>query len=193
MEQIPAEQKVVQIHSVDEGAKYGTSTIPEVHDNEVLVKVDATGIGHFEHLLMTGSVFTMEFPYIPGSGAVGHVVKAGKGGEHLIGKRVVVGGKTGFWAEYAIVNIYVAFEIDEDVPLGSAAYGIGNPFTAIGIIETVKSKGKKSIVLDAAASALGRMIAKLAKRENIPILCVVKRKDQEEVLKSDGVKNVFVT
>lgn len=61
-----------------------------------------------------------------------------------------------------MANIYSVFQIDEDVPLGSAAYGYGNPFTAIGLIETMKAKGKKSIVLDAAASALGRMIAKLA-------------------------------
>lgn len=31
-------------------------------------------------------------------------------------------------------NISAAIQIDEDVDLGSAAYGFGNPLTAVGLI-----------------------------------------------------------
>jgi hypothetical protein len=54
-------------------------------------------------------------------------------------------------------------QIDKDIDLGSVTKRFSNSFTAVGLIETVKKEGKKSIVLDAATSALGRMINKLAK------------------------------
>lgn len=127
---------------------------------------------------MSGHSHYVTFPFVPGTEGVGHVVKAGKNAEHLLGKRVVVGGLVGFWAEYAISNLIETVEIDDDVPLASAACGFINPFTAIGAVDEVKNQGKKSIVLDGAASALGRMINKLARKQNIPVLNIVRRKDQ---------------
>lgn len=47
--------------------------------------------GFFEQML--------KFPFVPGTDGAGHVVKAGKNAEHLIGKRVVLnGGLNGCWS-----------------------------------------------------------------------------------------------
>lgn len=64
----------------------------------MLVKIDATGVGHLERFLVTGMFPIVAFPFVPGVEGVGHVVKAGKGAEHFLGKRVVANSLTGFWA-----------------------------------------------------------------------------------------------
>jgi len=64
-----------------------------------LVKLEATGISHFDTFLMSGAIlkFGGSFPFIPGSDAVGRVIKTGKGAETFLNKRVVgLSGNT--WA-----------------------------------------------------------------------------------------------
>lgn len=104
------------------------------------------------------------------------VVAAGKAAQPILGKRVLLAGAQGTWAEYIPFDMNGAIPIAEDVPVQSAAYGFTNPFTAIGLFGEVKAAKRKGIVVDAAASSLGRMINRLAKKEKIPVLNVVRRK-----------------
>jgi NADPH2:quinone reductase len=83
-------------------------------------------------------------------------------------------------------------EID-DVSLSSAASGIGNPLSVLGFIHVVKSKKHTGIIHTAAASALGRQLNKICKTENIPLLNIVRRKEQAELLKIEGTEHVIVT
>jgi len=128
-----------------------------------------------------------KFPYVPGIDCVGRVVLAGKGAQALMGRRVNILMPHGTWAEYIPSNMQSAIPVDEDVPVSSAAYGFTNPFTAIGLIETVKAEKRKGFVLDAAASTLGRMINNLARKEKIPVINVVAKKEQEALLRKEGV------
>jgi len=57
----------------------------------------------------------------------------------LIGKRVILAGVQGTWTEYLPFHMNGVIPIADDVPVSSAAYGFGNPFTSIGLIETVKA------------------------------------------------------
>jgi NADPH:quinone reductase len=67
------------------------------------------------------------------------------------------------------------------VPLCSAASGIVNPVTVMGMVDTfqkisIRGEKGKGIIHTAAASALGRMLNKLCIKKNIPILNIVRRK-----------------
>jgi len=97
----------------------------------------------------------------------------------------------GSWADYATTSFFL--EIDDDVPLSSAASGMVNPLTVLGIIHTVKTKKYTGIINTAAASALGRQLNKICKTENITLLNIVRRKEQAELLKSEGAEHVLVT
>jgi NADPH2:quinone reductase len=66
-------------------------------------------------------------------------------------------------------------EIDEDVPVSSAASGVVNPLTVLGMVDTFRKGGYHGIVHTAAASALGRMLNKICQSEKIPLLNVVRR------------------
>lgn len=64
----------------------------------------------------------------------------------------------------------------------------------IGFIENYKTHGLKGgIVHTAAASALGRQLNKYAQREKIPLLNVVRREEQAEILRKEGAEYVLVT
>jgi NADPH:quinone reductase-like Zn-dependent oxidoreductase len=68
-----------------------------------------------------------------------------------------------------------------------------NPFTAVGILETVKMEGSSAFVHTAAASQLGQMLVKLAPSENIEIINVVRHQEQAELLQKLGAKHIVVT
>ena len=69
-----------------------------------------------------------------------------------------------------------SFPIDEDVDLTSAASGIVNPLTVIGIITNYnKVPGKKGIIHTVAASSLGRMLNRYCQSHGIPLLNIVRK------------------
>jgi len=110
--------------------------------------------------------------------------------EH-VGKRVSFSGGSGSWAEYAVTAQF--YVIDDDVPVSSAASGVANPLTVLGFINTVKSKKLGGIIHTAAASALGRQLVRITKTEKIPLLNIVRRKEQADLLRSEGAEHVIVT
>ena len=70
----------------------------------------------------------------------------------------------------------LTFEIDEKVPMQSAACGTLNPLTVLGLFDFVKNSGcKNGIIQTVAASALGRMVCRLCQKEGIPLLNIVRR------------------
>ena len=88
----------------------------------------------------------------------------------------------------------VAFVIDEDVELTSAASGVVNPLTVIGMIDKYnKTPDKKGLIHTGAASALGRMLNKYCQTLGIPLLNIVRREEQAALLKSEGAEHVIVT
>ena len=56
-----------------------------------------------------------------------------------------------------------------------------------------KTAGKKGIIHTAAASALGRMLNKRCQTLGIPLLNIVRREEQAELLKKEGAKHVIIT
>lgn len=126
----------------------------------------------------------------------GKVVEAnGEDIQSWLGKRVsFVQSGSGTWAEFAVANAAMVFEIDQDLDLTSAASGIVNPLTVEGFLDVYnKTKGKRGIIHTAAGSALGRMLNKRCQTLDIPLLNIVRREEHAEVLKSEGAKHVIVT
>lgn len=66
-----------------------------------------------------------------------------------------------------------------------------NPLTALAMLEKTKEGGHKAIIHTAAASSLGRMLNRLFIPEGIPIINVVRRDEQAEILKNEGAKYIL--
>jgi NADPH2:quinone reductase len=157
------------------------------------VKVEASTINPIDKMFIQGHIFPRPLPATPGFEGVGRVVEAnGADLQKYIGKRVCfLAEEEGSWADYTTTSFFL--EIDDDVPVSSAAYGTNNPLTVLAFIHTVRTKKFTGIIHTAAASALGRQLNKICKTENIPLLNIVRRKEQAELLKSEGAEHVIVT
>lgn len=152
-----------------------------------MIQVEASTVNPSDRYQLEGVYGPISFPFTGGKEGTGRVIEAnGEDVQNWIGKRVVFSsGAGGVWASFVISNPSFTFEIDEDVPLSCAASGVINPLTTIGFIETFKHLGKKGgIIHTAAASSLGRQLNRLAKKEGIPILNLVRRQEQLDLLKS---------
>ena len=66
-----------------------------------------------------------------------------------------------------------------------------NPLTAIAFFEIAKENGHKAIINNAAASALGKMVELLGNRYRIPVINIVRNREQAEILLQLGSKYVL--
>jgi len=79
------------------------------------------------------------------------------------------------------------------VDFEQGAMMIVNPLTAIALFDKCVSEGHKAAVHTAGASQLGRMLIRLANDHNYPLINLVRREDQRQLLMGLGAKIVLDT
>ncbi len=72
-----------------------------------------------------------------------------------------------------------------------AATLIVNPLTALAFFDIAKQGKHAAIINNAAASALGRMILRLGQQQHIPVIHIVRRPEQVELLRTLGGEYVL--
>jgi NADPH2:quinone reductase len=166
---------------------------------QVLLRVEAAPCNPSDLLLLQGKYGTKKtLPTAPGWEGAGSVVASG-GGLHanwLVGKRVacaVQDDRDGTWAEYVVANVRDCIPLKAALPIEQGASLIINPMTACALLETARRAGHKAAVHTAGASQLGRMMLALATEMNYPVIHLVRRDEQVEMLKSRGAQYVINT
>lgn len=174
--------------------------VPSPGSGEVLIKVVATPINPSDYGVWTRTPLE-KCPATLGLEGCGVVVASGGG----IMNSFSVGQKVGFtglehgqgsYSEYVVANAMKGtFAYPSDVAIEDSASHFVNPYTAMGILTTVRTHpGVKSFVHTAAASQLGQMMNKLALEDgDLTILNVVRREEQAVVLRALGATHVVVT
>lgn len=172
---------------------------PKPGPGEVLVRVAASPINPSDLAFMNGLYgFTKPLPTIPGFEGSGTVIDAGSGlmPRYLKGKRVACTAADpkisgGMWAEYVVTSAQLCVPLSKDVSLDQAAMLLVNPITAWAMVEIARREHHRAIVQTAAASALGRMVIRLGRRFGIPVINIVRRPEQVELLKKDGADHIL--
>jgi NADPH2:quinone reductase len=177
--------------------------VPKPGVGEVLIKVAAAAVNPSDY----GSWIRCkpeQCPFAMGSEGSGVVVATGEGYATTLSTFTCkVGTKVGFvglkdkqgaYSEYVVASAMEAvYSMPDDLPVEDAASFFVNPYTVVGILDTAKEQGAKAMIHTAAASQLGQMLVKLAPKEGMEIINVVRREEQAELLKSIGAKHVVVT
>jgi len=129
-----------------------------------------------------------------GNEGSGVIVAAGANPEAqaLIGKTVGVAGGA-MYAQYRCVAAQSCLVMDEGTTSAEAASSFVNPLTALAFVETMKMENHSALVNTAAASNLGQMLVKICKDDGIPLVNIVRKAEQVEVLKSLGAEYVCNT
>jgi NADPH2:quinone reductase len=173
--------------------------VPEPGPGQVLVKVAASPINPSDLAFLGGMYgFKKPLPAIPGFEGSGTVVKTGSGtmARFLRGKRVactVADAKIpgGMWAEYVVTSAQLCMPLAKQTTFEQGAMMLVNPISAWAMVEEARKAGHKAIVQTAAASALGKMVIRLGKRFSMPVINVVRRPEQVEVLRQMGAEHVL--
>jgi NADPH:quinone reductase len=194
--------------------------VPSPAGNEVLVRVEASPInpsdlgvliagadmsiatvaGTPEHPVVTAALgdgalqglsARVDKPLPVGNEAAGTVVAAGSSpaAQSLIGKTVGIAGG-GMYAQYRAVDASGCLVLPDGATAKDGASSFVNPLTALGMLETMRREGHSALVHTAAASNLGQMLVKLCSKDQVPLVNIVRKPDQEELLRSLGAVHV---
>ena len=127
-----------------------------------------------------------------GNEGAGVVEDAGANAKELIGKTVGLAGGA-MYSQYRCVPASSCLVMNDGTSSKEAASSFVNPLTALAFIETMKMEKHSAIVHTAAASNLGQMLVKICKDDNIPLINIVRKTEQEKILKDLGAKYVSNT
>jgi NADPH:quinone reductase len=197
-----------------------TVEVPEPGPGEVLVRVEAAPVNPSDLGLLFGGadlaaavvtssaerpVLTAPIPdaamralagrvgsSMPvGNEGAGTVVAAGSSAEAqaLLGKTVAVAGG-GMYSQYRLVNAAACLQLPDGMPAIDGASSFVNPMTVLGMVETMRMEGHTALVHTAAASNLGQMLNRLCVEEQIPLVSIVRKPADEDMLRSTGAAHV---
>lgn len=126
-----------------------------------------------------------------GNEGAGTVVAAGASdtAQALMGKTVAIAGG-GMYTQYRLVDAAACLVLPEGATAREGASSFVNPLTALGMVETMRREGHSALVHTAAASNLGQMLVRICLADGIPLVNVVRKPDQEELLRSLGAVHV---
>jgi threonine dehydrogenase-like Zn-dependent dehydrogenase len=130
-------------------------------------------------------------PMAVGNEGAGTVVSAGTSeAARALEGRVVAVAAGAMYSQYRCVNASLCLELPEGTFPADGASAFVNPLTALGMVETMRLEGHTALVHTAAASNLGQMLSRLCIEENIPLVNIVRRPEQAQLLASAGAAHV---
>ena len=200
-----------------------TVEVPEPGPDEVLIRVEAAPINPSDlGLLLAGAdlstarasgtpeqpVITAEVPgpalraaagrlgqSLPvGNEGAGTVIGAGSSerARSLAGRTVAAAGG-GMYGQYRIVRASQCLELPEGTDAADGASAFVNPLTALAMVETMRREGHTALVHTVAASNLGQMLNRICLEHGIPLVNIVRRPEQEALLRGAGAAHVCVS
>ena len=127
-----------------------------------------------------------------GNEGAGVIAGAGENAKDLIGKVVGLAGGA-MYSQYRCVPASSCLVMNEGTSPADAASSFVNPLTALSFLETMKMENHTAIIHTAAASNLGQMLVKICKDDAVPLVNIVRKDEQVEILKNLGAEYICNT
>jgi NADPH:quinone reductase len=145
-------------------------------------------VPHAAMRALSGRVGT---PMPVGNEGAGTVVAAGSSAaaQALLGKTVAVAGGA-MYAQFRQVSAAACLELPDGMTAAEGASSFVNPMTVLGMVETMRLDNHSALVHTAAASNLGQMLNRLCIEEQIQLVNIVRKPEQEELLRTAGASHV---
>lgn len=173
--------------------------MPDLQKGQVLVKMFASPINPSDLVHLMGKYgLAAEDGAFVGFEGCGVVVKANAGfyGKYLMGKRVAVSaqpGCDGVWAQYAATKASYCLPVDRHIADEQAATLIVNPCTSVCLVERAMALGAKALVINAAASQVGKGVIRYAQSVGVRVIATVRSQQNVDILKQLGADIVLLT
>jgi NADPH:quinone reductase-like Zn-dependent oxidoreductase len=152
--------------------------VPEISDNEVLVKVKVAAVNPLEMLIITGSVKLVQdyaFPLILGNELTGVIEKVGKNvREFKIGDAIYSRlplEKIGAFAEYVAINADAIWHLPANLDFVTGAAAPLTGLTAYqGLHEELAAKAGETVFIPGGSGSFGQMAIPIAKAMGLKVI-----------------------
>ena len=163
-------------------------------DPESFASVDGALVGTLSPAAMAMNAARVGQPMPCGNEGAGTVVASGSspGAQALLGS-TVSGVSGSMYASHTKLSHVMCIPVPDGVAAADAASSFVNPLTALGMTETMRLEGHSAIVHTAAASNLGQMLNRLCQADGIPLVNVVRRNEQADLLRAADAEHVVVS
>jgi NADPH2:quinone reductase len=192
---VPKIMQAVQLDPDNRSPVVRSVPVPQPGPGQVLIRMAAAPINPSDlNALRDASARGVSLPMAAGYEGSGTVVAAGPGILPGLwkGKRVAVGAPLrGTWAEYVVTSATSCFPLDKQLSFEQGATLIVNPMTALAFFDIARRGHHAAIINNAAASVVGRMVLRLGQTYHLPVIHIVRRKEQVELLRSLGAEYVL--
>lgn len=194
--------------------------MPELGDDEVLIRVEATPINPSDQGVMfgwasmakaassgTGAHTRLTAPVSPqgmgvmkarvgqqlpvGNEGAGTVVAAGSG-DHAqsLMGKVVAVMGGGMYAQYRKAPAMMCLPLKDGHTARDGASCFVNPLTALSMVETMRMEGHTALVHTVAASNLGQMLNRICAADGVELVNIVRKPEQAQLLRDMGAKHI---
>jgi NADPH2:quinone reductase len=167
------------------GAEMATATVTGTPERPVVT----ASLGE---RALAGLSARVDKPLPAGNEGAGTVVAAGSSpaAQAQLGKMVGIAGGA-MYSQYRAIDASACLVLPDGSAAKDGASSFVNPLTALGMLETMRREGHSGLVHTAAASNLGQMLVKLCAKDGVPLVNIVRKPDQEELLRSLGAVHVL--
>ncbi len=190
---IPAEMKAAALDRFGGPEVLHTELLPVPHpaEGQVLIRLDAAGIGAWDPYARTGELDLGRgrFPRIIGNDGAGEVVELGQGVTRFrLGERVYAYSfRGGFYAEYAVVDEDEVATIPEGLSEAEAGVLGADGVTAVrGLDDQLHLEPGEALMVYGASGGIGHLAVQLAKRMGARVLAVASGTDGVELVEKLG-------
>ena len=180
-----------------EALKIQNLPIPQIEAQEVLIRVEAAGVGGWDPFEREGGFVEITgikptFPYVLGTDGAGTIAAVGKDVKRFKeGDRVyaaeLANPKGGFYAQYAAVKADNASFIPGQLTSEQAAVLPSDGLTALtGLEKVLNLKSGESLMIFGASGGIGHLAIQLAKRLGADVFAIASGNDGVQLAKKLG-------
>jgi NADPH2:quinone reductase len=171
--------------------------IPEIEPQEVLIRVEAAGVGAWDPFEREGRFVEIigreaTFPYVLGTDGAGTIAAVGKDvtgfkeGDRVYAAELA-NPKGGFYAQYAAVKADSASLIPGNLTIEQAAVLPTDALTALtGLEKVLGLKSGESLMVIGGSGGIGHLAIQLAKRLGANVLAIASGDDGVQLAKKLG-------
>lgn len=167
--------------------------IPNLGDDEVLVKVEAAGVNFPDALLVQGKYqIVIDPPFIPGNEICGVVESAGSNVSIPTGTKVIGLPPIGGFAEYVSINKNLIIPVNSDFDvLSGASLPINYGTSYYALKRRAKAVSGETVLILGASGGIGSASIQLSKIMGLNTICAVGSEDKEAYVRSLGADEVI--
>ena len=173
------------------GLQQTQSPVPTPGAGELLIKVAATGVNFIETYQRSG-VYTVDYPFVPGSEFSGVVEQIGEGVQNFaLGDRVATASGVAGYSQYALVPADLTAKVPDSVDLHIAAALPLQGMTAHYLVHSSYMVHEGDVILTyAGAGGVGLILTQLLKLKGATVITTASTQEKKDLAKAAGADYV---